>query len=240
VEGLERYLIADDVELVRRAEYGPLVGLEGPSAPAAVRKLFGNEAVRGEPYHHQTVNYEGADLGVFEVSEVGASGFLVSGPKVNAVSLFEALCDVGATPIGMDALNVLRVERGVPWIGLDMDENVLLMEVGLDDAVSFKKGCYLGQEVVERVSARGHVNRKLTGLLLEGTEVVPAGSTILHDGAEVGWTASSVESFALQRPIALAYLRREFLEPGRQVRVLSNGRRRDATVHVLPFVASVA
>lgn len=238
-EGLDRYLIADDVELVRSPEEVPLVGLEGPSAGAIVGKLFGDEAVCGEPYHHKKVAFEGGDVRVVEVSEVGGSGFLLCGPTATAAPLFEAICQAGASPLGLDALNVLRVERGVPWAGIDMDENVLLMEVGLDDAVSFKKGCYLGQEVVERVSARGHVNRKLTGLCLEGGQLPAAGSTVRHEGADVGWTVSAVDSFSLQCPIALAYLRREILEPGRRVHVSSDGKLVDATVRVLPFTASV-
>jgi aminomethyltransferase len=239
-EGLERYLIADDVELARPTDGMPLLGLEGPSASAVVRTIFGDDAVCGEGYRHHEIRHHGVDLHVFEVSEVGGCGFLLSGPKVAAAPLFEALCGAGALPLGMDALNVLRVERGIPWIGIDMDEEVLLMEVGLDDAVSFEKGCYLGQEVVERVSARGHVNRKLTGLVLEGDDVVPTRSTVFNGDAEVGWTASSVESFALERPIALAYLRRETLEPGTRVHVVSDGQRREATVHALPFAGAAS
>jgi folate-binding protein YgfZ len=239
VEGLDRYLIADDVELIRPTDDVPLLGLEGASASAVVGKVFGDDAVCGGRYRHRKSRYAGVDLRIFEVSEVGGSGFLLSGPNVAAASLFEALCGAGAIPIGMDALNVLRVERGIPWVGIDMDEDVLLMEVGLDDAVSFNKGCYLGQEVVERVSARGHVNRRLTGLLLEGDDVAAPGSTVFAAGAEVGWTVSSVVSFALQRPIALAYLRREVLEPGSRVQVSSGERQIDATVQALPFSPGV-
>jgi folate-binding protein YgfZ len=202
--------------------------------------LFAGEAASGQPYRHQKIRYDGIDLRVFEVSEVGGSGFLVSGPQGAAASLLDAACGAGAIPAGMDALNVLRVERGIPWIGIDMDEEVLLMEAGLDDAVSFKKGCYLGQEVVERVSARGHVNRRLTGLLLEGPDPASPGSTVRAAGAEVGWTASSVVSFALQRAVAFAYLRREVLEPGTRLQVSSNGRQLEATVHPLPFSPSGA
>lgn len=239
-EGLERFLIADDVELERSPNEVPLLGLEGPLAGSIVRKLFGEGAVGGAPYRHEKVMFEGSGVRVVEVSEVDGSGFLLCGPKVSAAPLFAALCNAGATPIGMDALNVLRVERGIPWAGIDMDENVLLMEVGLDDAVSFNKGCYLGQEVVERVSARGHVNRKLSGLRLDGVHLPPTGSTVLQDGADVGWTVSAVESFDMQHPIALAYLRREVLEPGTQVQVSSEGKLLDAMVQALPFTGAVA
>lgn len=235
-DGLERYLIADDVELIRSPEEVPLVGLEGPSAAAILRGLLGDDAVGGQSYGHRRIARDGTDLRIVKVSEVGGEGFLLSGSWKSAAPLFDALCNAGATPIGMEALNVLRVERGVPWSGIDMDENVLLMEVGLDDAVSFKKGCYLGQEVVERVTARGHVNRRLAGLVIDGADVPPAGSKVLSGGVEVGWTVSSVASYALQRPIALAYLRREVLEPGTRVQVSGTGRAfSEATVQGLPF-----
>ena len=74
-------------------------------------------------------------------------------------------------PSEWDALNVLRLEAGVPWAGVDMDESVLVIEAGLDHALSFSKGCYLGQEVVERITARVHVNRRLVGVIVDGPDV---------------------------------------------------------------------
>jgi len=239
-EGLERFLIADDVELVRSTDESPLLGLEGPATRSLVEMLFGKNAAVDTPYHHEKLPFEGSELRLIRVSEVAGNGCLFSGPPALAAALFEKLRAGGATPIGMDALNVLRVEGGVPWAGVDMDENVLLMEVGLDDAVSYKKGCYLGQEVVERVSARGHVNRKLTGLVLEGSGTVASGSSVFNDDADTGWTVSSVESFGMKRPIALAYLRREVLEPGTRLQVASGESRRAATVHALPFTGAAA
>jgi len=103
--------------------------------------------------------------------------------------------------------------------------------------VSYTKGCYMGQEVVARIKYRGHVNRFLTGLVLEGAEVPAYGAPVLAGDKEVGQVRSAVRSIALDRPIALAYIRREHLEPGTPVSV----RHREATipgrVTALPFAS---
>ena len=89
-------------------------------------------------------------------------------PGDRAAVVWQALAQLdGLLPVGHTALNMLRVEAGIPWYGLDMDEDRIVLEVGLDRAISFNKGCYLGQEVVERASARGRVNRLLSGFLLQ-------------------------------------------------------------------------
>ena len=94
----------------------------------------------------------------------------------------------------------------------------MLLEVGLDDAVSFTKGCYLGQEVVERIRSRGHVNRKLCGLLLDGNTPAASGDKIQAGDKEVGRITSSVASLALNRPIALGYVQQGFLVAGHEAR----------------------
>ena len=111
-----------------------------------------------------------------------------------------------------------RIEAGIPWFGLDMDENTLPIEAGLEkSAISFNKGCYIGQESVARITYRGHVNRKLVGLRLSGSQPASKGDKISKDGHEVGWVTSSAYSPNLKTAIALGYLRREVLEPGTAV-----------------------
>ena len=121
-------------------------------------------------------------------------------------------------------------------IGVDFGEDNLLLEVGIDNAVSFTKGCYLGQEVVERIRSRGHVNRKLCGLLIDGAQAVDPGDIVQMESREVGRITSSVISPRLQRPIALGYLHRDFCAPDTAVAI---GRSlRHATVAALPFLQS--
>ena len=107
---------------------------------------------------------------------------------------------------------------------------------GLEDAVSFTKGCYLGQEVVERIRSRGHVNKRLCGLLLDGNSAASAGDVIASESKQVGAVTSSVFSPKLQRAIAMGYVNREFWEVGTPLSVRVGGATVRATVTGLPFL----
>jgi folate-binding protein YgfZ len=235
LQSLDRYLIADDVEFRCCEEDTPLLGLEGSQAVALLARVLGQE-ISGPDLSHRDIEFRGSHIRVVVVSEVNRSGLLLCGTPALAADLFAKLCECGAKPIGMEALDVLRVEGGVPWYGLDMDDEVLLMETGLERAVSFTKGCYLGQEVVERIVARGRVNRKLSGLLFEGADTPEPGVKLTSGEREVGYVTSSVRSFALNRPIGLGYVHRSFLEPGTELEVGRQEGRTKATVTKLPFV----
>jgi folate-binding protein YgfZ len=119
----------------------------------------------------------------------------------------------------MQALDILRVEAGIPWCDRDMDEGTLAPEVGLEDAISFTKGCYIGQEVVERVAARGQVQRKLMSIECDGSETPVPGTKLLRDGTGVGEITSAVRSFARHGVLALAYVRRSAWELGTTVQL---------------------
>jgi folate-binding protein YgfZ len=128
------------------------------------------------------------------------------------------------------------VEGGEPVFGIDVDETVLLPELRREDLISYTKGCYIGQELVARVKYRGHVNRALAGLRLEGEMVPRPGAPVVAEGKEIGRLTSSVRSLALGLPIALGYLRREYLEPGTPVAVGADDPLIPARVAALPFV----
>ncbi len=102
--------------------------------------------------------------------------------------------------------------------------------------MSYTKGCYIGQETVARVKYRGHVNRALSGLVVEGDRVPDVGARVLAAGTEVGKVTSAVRSIALGRPIALGYVRREHFEPGTAVTVADGAGEQPARVSALPFV----
>jgi folate-binding protein YgfZ len=154
------------------------------------------------------------------------------------VPVWEALRKVGAVPAGMQAFETLRVEAGLPLLGKDMDENRLVMEVGRTaQAISYAKGCYLGQEPIVMARDRGHVNRSLLGLrILEGG-VVPPGARVFHDDKEAGVVTSSVFSPRAGAAIALAYLQRGSQTPGTIVSIETPDGRRPAQVTPLPFNA---
>jgi folate-binding protein YgfZ len=172
---------------------------------------------------------------VIRATDLGEGGFdlLVDPPHAQAAA--EAFRAAGCVEIGDGTAEVLRVEAGIPKFHRDMDEETIPLEAGIEGrAISFTKGCYVGQEVIVRVLHRGHgrVARKLTGLTLQGPPVPRAGAPVLLDGREVGYVTSAVASQALGVPIALAYLKREALEPGTRVLVDSAA----AVVTALPFV----
>jgi len=231
-EALQQFIVADDVELDAPAEI-PLIGIVGPFADAVAGELLGTPIRQGAAHTLARSTFDGAPVLVAAVREAGVDALIFSGGLETAPSLFAAAVEAGAQPMGMAALDVIRVERGVPWAGVDMDEATLLMETGCDAAISFTKGCYLGQEVVERVAARGHVNRHLAGILIDGTELPAPGARLLAQGREVGYVTSAVHSQALERPIALAMLHRKHAGPGERVEIQPSG---SGVVAALPFV----
>ena len=141
--------------------------------------------------------------------------------------------EAGGTPAGLVALDRLRIEVGIAWAGIDMDETTLIMETGRDAALSFSKGCYLGQEVVERVAARGHVNRRLSGVLLERDPLPARGTALLADGRSVGYVTSATRSPLFEGPIALAMIQIKHGTVGERLQRADGAG--EATVAALPF-----
>lgn len=238
IEALSRFIIADDVEMEDLSEQQVTLAVQGPAA-ARVLTDAGLSLALDKPFRHQEVNFAGAVVRVIRVSDTGEDGyeFLVPAGHVERcwTTLLAAGEPLGLRPVGLAALQMLRVEAGIPWYGLDMDEGRIVLEVGLEYAISFKKGCYLGQEVVERATARGRVNRKLSGLHVRGNTLPESGAKLFHDTQEVGWVTSAVQSPRFGHPIALGYVRREYLAPGTQLRIDSPGTPVIAEVTTLPF-----
>src|SRR5262249_56879052 len=161
---------------------------------------------------------------VVQRSEFGARpGFFIWTAPDAAPPLRAALGAAGATPVEPAIAEVLRVEAGEVAYGQDVDESVILPETNLEHLVSYTKGCYIGQEVVARVKYRGHVNRALTGLRLEGDRVPTPGAAVVAGEREIGRVTSAVRSLGLGGPIALGYVRREHLDPGSEGAVRVEG-----------------
>jgi folate-binding protein YgfZ len=214
VAALEKLIIADDVELQADEPPTTLLALEGPGAAGVLGAL----AADLPPYGHARLDVGGVPVRVQRASEVRGPGYVVHVAAARAPELWEALARQGARPCGMAALEGRRVEVGVPRIGLDMDASTLALEVPVEDAISMTKGCYLGQEVIARGTARGHVNRRLVGLRLEGPRPL-AGTPLLRDGKEVGRLTTIAATFGAGGLGALGFARREVWEPGTQLAV---------------------
>jgi folate-binding protein YgfZ len=232
---LERFLVADDVELEQPADEQPLLSLAGPLANAIAAEALGVPALPPQPFDHARLTFQSLPVRVIVASECDGTGVLLCGPAAAAAGLFDACCEAGARPLGMTALDTLRVEAGVPWAGVDMDDSVLLQETGRDAAISFSKGCYLGQEVVERIAARGHVNRHLAGVRCAGERIPAPRTPLIADGRDVGYVTSGVRAGTAGRPIALALINRKFIEPGQSLLIGSGAEAIAAVVSRLPF-----
>jgi len=237
-EALSRFIIADDVEMEDMSEQQVTLAIQGPAA-ARVLAAVGLALALDKPFQHQEVDFAGTTARVIRVSDTGEDGYELLVPAEHVEQCWVMLLTtgepLGLRPVGLAALHMLRIEAGIPWYGLDMDEARIVLEVGLEHAISFKKGCYLGQEVVERTTPRGHVNRKLSGLLLHSDTLPASGTKLFHDTQEVGWVTSSAQSPRFGHPIALGYVRREHLTPGTPLRIDSHGTAVIAEVTTLPF-----
>ena len=230
---LDRFIVADDVTLAAPEPAERTFAVLGPDAADVLGRL--GVPVPTSPFAHATVVIADTPVHVVRVPGPGAGGFECHVPVVAAAAWWRRCLDGGkAVAAGYTAFDVLRIESGRPWFGADVGPETLALEAPYDDAISFRKGCYLGQEVMERVTARGHVNRKLTGLLVDG-DVVPSPRTPIYVGErEVGRVTSAAWSWRLERVIALAYVRREHLAAGTALAV-GDAPARPATVHQLPF-----
>jgi aminomethyltransferase len=213
VAALERLIIADDVELATD-EHTTLLGVSGP----AVLHLFPVLADLA-PFAHGMAEVAGVPVRVMHASAVGGEGAILHVADEAAGRVRAALERAGAVPCGQAALEARRIENGIPRVGVDMGEKTLALEVPVEAAISVTKGCYLGQEVIARGTARGHVNRKLCGLLFSGAPA--AGSRLLRDGHEVGQVTSVAHSPALDCAMGLGFVRREHWDAGSQLDVMN-------------------
>ena len=141
----------------------------------------------------------------------------------------------GVVPIGRQVVDAFRIESGGPRMGVDVDERTMPQETGLvPEAISFTKGCFLGQELAARIDSRGRVNRHLRGLRMLDSVAPPAGARLTHAGKQVGQLTTVAESPAMLAPVGLALVRRE-ATPGTRVAVTWEGGRTEAEVHELPM-----
>jgi folate-binding protein YgfZ len=235
VESLDKYLFSEKASFKEMTgAIAPLV-LAGPGAPAAARRLAGTAP--GEAlWSHVMASIDGVDVRLVHGGvETGGPEIWVLARPEDAAGLWRAAQGAGARPVGWAAQEALRIEAGAARLGVDVDRTVLLPEIPSADLVSFTKGCYIGQEVVVRIRDRGHVNRHLRGLIVEGADVPPVGARVLAGEVEVGVVTSAAWSHGRGCPVALAFVRRQHAEPGTPVAVSGNGNRCAARVSDLPF-----
>jgi folate-binding protein YgfZ len=238
---LDQFIFSEDVQLGDVTDTFGSVVVAGPDAALAVNALIGTDVatLAALPVHG---NLRGAASGqpviVLRVDDTGEPGFELLVPAEALEAVRALLLEAGAVEADEATAEQLRIEAGVARFGVDMDEETIPLEAGIEArAISFTKGCYVGQEVIIRVLHRGHgrVARKLVGLAFDPAAVVPAPGTVLRaDDKEIGSITSSAFSPAAGRPVALGYVKRDFIEPGT---VVTTADGTPAQVTLLPFVA---
>jgi folate-binding protein YgfZ len=236
---LDQFIFTEDVQLGDVTAAFAQLAVLGPESANAIGAAIGSDAraalLAMPPHGNARVQWEGAPVILVRIDDAGAPGYEVLVEIARVAALQAALADAKVVALDPGTANTIRIESGVPLFHRDMDEDTIPLEAGIEGrAISFTKGCYVGQEVIIRVMHRGHgrVARRLVGLAIDGTGVPASGAAIRSGDREIGRLTSATWSIALDRAIALGYVHRDFVEPGTEVSV--DGA--PAHVAALPFV----
>ena len=222
---LEKYIIADDVQIVEVAPHFGMLSLQGPQASRAVADSGLAETVPGVSWTFtRTTHAELGELYWMNRPRCGQVGFDLFAPTSTLEKVAERLLatvrETHGRVCGWTALEMARIEAGIPRFGADIDETNIPLEAGLENVgISFKKGCYIGQEIISRIRTYSEVARALRRLVLaDNAQPLPAkGDKLFHTGKEVGYITSALDSPAAKRHIALGYVRKEVNEPGTEL-----------------------
>jgi folate-binding protein YgfZ len=269
---LEKFIVADDVQIVDAAPHYGLLSVQGPKAEAVVRAIGLFAKIPAKPL--ASVIISDATLGEIylmnqprlaserrapprpELGNVSLLAETVPGVPASTVSGFDLIVPnnslgaavdkliaaakaVGGRACGWQAFETARIEASIPRFDADMDETNIPLECGIESrAVSYNKGCYIGQEVINRIHSVGHVTRELRGLRLAGDlKLLPQrGDKLFHAGKEVGYVTSAVKSPTLNTNIALGYVRREANQTGNELTLRTASGESPAKIVELPFV----
>jgi len=234
---LDRYLISEQVEIADVTEKFTQFHLAGPNAAVILSTALGEPVPELPEFGHmeRTLGANGP-CSIRRRDQLGLPGFDLVCLKEQADGVRALLVAAGAVPGTSGTFETLRIEAGTPVFGMDIDSNRFVMEVGrATRAVSYSKGCYLGQEPIVMARDRaGHVNRAFLGLKVLDGAPLPTGAKIFHDGQEVGVVTSSCHSPRLGGPVALAYLRWKHQEPGTRMEAETDAGRQPIEVLGLP------
>ena len=240
----EKFIIADDVQIVDAAPHYGLLSVQGPQAGAVVSRLQWGIEAPAKPLSF--VSITDSTLGEIYVTNharTGTGGFdlFVPNAALGAVAdkLFAAAKFVDGRACGWQALEWARIEAGIPRFGVDMDESNLAPEAGIESrAISYSKGCYIGQEVIARIRTYGQVAKSLCGLrLAENLKALPrTGDKLYRGDKEIGYVTSAMVSPTLKSNIALSYVRREASAPGTELTLKMAEGAGSAVIVELPFV----
>lgn len=226
---ISRFTMAGDFRVTDITDESATLSLQGKRAAEVIGKVF--KAIAADLAPNGVSELEGVTI--IRTTHTAGDGFDLVFDSARAGELRQTLQDAGAKLVNEETFEILRVEAGIPRYGRDMDDTTVVPETNLDDAVSYTKGCYVGQEIIVRIKHRGHVAKKLTGLRFETDRLIEPGAIITStDGKEIGRVTSTVVS-PKAGSIGLGYVRYEYLAPGTNVLVAGDI---SATIAELPFI----
>ena len=240
---LEKFIVADDVQIVDTAPHYGLLSVQGPTAENVIRSLNLFSEIPSKQF--SSVKVSNATLGEIYLannSRLGSSGFdfFIPNNSLGTVAdkLIAAANQIGGRAAGWMAFETARIENGIPRFGADMDETNIPLECSIESrAVSYNKGCYIGQEIINRIHSVGHVNRELRGLrLADDLKTLPQKhDKLFSNGKEIGYITSAVKSPTFSENIALGFVHREANQIGNELTLQGTGES-PAKIVELPFV----
>src|SRR5215467_2548503 len=220
------FTYAGDFKLEDVSDQYRVLSVQGPAALQVMKEVCFEPVPVLEKYSWIQTLIGGQQVIVTRRSRTGEHGYDVLVPAAGLVDVWDFLLMKGEfhsiRPFGFAALDSLRIEAGIPVYGIDADESNMLLELGVDDAVSFSKGCYKGQEAVVMATHRGHVSKKLSGIELAADAMPLPGDKITSSGKDVGHVTSALASPTLERVIAMGYVKYGFFEIGKTIEILTS------------------
>jgi glycine cleavage system T protein len=233
-QAIQRYIIGDRVQIEPLELFA--LAIQGPRSRSTIEQALKAKLPDLAEYGHVRCEFAGHPVTVMRASSTGEEGYEVWAGTEGVKTIWESIRGLSSTGellcCGTEALETLRIEAGVPRYGPDFGEDTLPLEAGLLNALSFTKGCYIGQEIVERTRSRGHVNWNLVGFFVEADRPPLPGEKLVSEGKEIGEITSACVSPTLSKTIALGYARREVSQPGTKLALTSGAA---VEVAALPF-----
>lgn len=241
---LQKYVIADDVQIIDITPHYGLLSIQGPKSESVIRALEISDHLPTKPLGFVKIAETAfGEVHIFNQPRLGTAGFdlLVTSDATEKIrgQLISAAKTSGGLPCGWDAFEIARIEVGIPRFDADMDETTNPLEAGLEaHAISFNKGCYIGQEVISRIRTYSEVARSLRGIRLgDDLQRLPVkGDKLFHNGKEAGFITSATKSPKLNANIALGYVKREVNQTGTQLMLRTAGEESMAHIVELPFL----
>ena len=227
---LSRFTLAGDFRVADQTEHTATLSVQGRRSTEIITAIFGDGAAPvqklfWDPGNITVAEFNGTPVTIICDTHSAEMGYDLFIEAAQITDLRQALIDAGVVEVSDETREILRVETGIPLYGVDVDSNTVVNESSYDYSISFTKGCYIGQEIVIRIKHRGHVAKKLTGLIFPNETFEIDNPTVYsEDGKEAGRVTSWVISPALAQTVAMAYIKHDYLKITAPIQMEAGGR----------------